>query len=118
MLALTFQIFKTRDKGWAVRTRVPIPKGRFVCEYIGEIISSEEAEQRGKTYDKNKCSYLYDLDMVDKENCFVYGTRSCSICSRHLRIDAYKYGNVSRFINHSCDPNLQNYQVFLDEIKH
>ena len=29
-------------------------------------------------------------------------------------IDARKYGNVARFINHSCDANLQPVKVFVD----
>ena len=32
-----------------------IPKGSFVCEYVGEIISDSEAETR-------EDSYLFDLD--------------------------------------------------------
>ncbi|MBA0753848.1 hypothetical protein Gogos_020276, partial [Gossypium gossypioides] len=31
-------------------------------------------------------------------------------------IDASKYGNVSRFINHSCSPNLVNHQVLVDSM--
>jgi SET domain-containing protein len=38
-----------------------IKRGTFVCEYIGEIITTAEAEERGKEYDKQKLSYLYDL---------------------------------------------------------
>lgn len=29
-------------------------------------------------------------------------------------IDAARYGNVSRFINHLCDPNLIPVKVFID----
>ena len=32
-----------------------IPKGSFVCEYVGELISDSEAETR-------EDSYLFDLD--------------------------------------------------------
>lgn len=34
-----------------------------MCEYVGEIITEAEAEKRGKEYDKQKLSYLYDLGM-------------------------------------------------------
>ncbi|PKI41608.1 hypothetical protein CRG98_038008 [Punica granatum] len=31
-------------------------------------------------------------------------------------IDSTKYGNVSRFINHSCSPNLVNHQVLVESM--
>eukprot|EP01119_Soliformovum_irregulare_P020388 TRINITY_DN6594_c0_g1_i1.p1 TRINITY_DN6594_c0_g1~~TRINITY_DN6594_c0_g1_i1.p1 ORF type:complete len:439 (+),score=74.60 TRINITY_DN6594_c0_g1_i1:653-1969(+) len=97
------EIFKTADRGWGVRAQVEIPRGSFVIEYVGEIISPKEAKKRAPQYDRNRCSYLYDLDFaVDKKSCY--------------SIDAYGYGNVSRFINHSCDPNLENYQVFIHSL--
>ena len=30
-----------------------IPVGTFVCEYVGEVITTEEAERRGVEYDKS-----------------------------------------------------------------
>ena len=64
-----------------------IKKSQFVMEYVGEIITSEEAEQRGKVYDKAQQTYLFDLDLANTEASYT--------------IDAYRYGNVSHFINHS-----------------
>ncbi|KAK9761285.1 hypothetical protein K7432_013926 [Basidiobolus ranarum] len=81
----------------------PIPKGTFVEEYVGEIITNEEAEKRGQAYDACGLTYLFDLD-------FESGAESdCD-----FTIDAYRYGNVSHFFNHSCEPNLRVYPVFVD----
>jgi hypothetical protein len=39
--------------GWGVKTLENIRKGSFVVEYVGEVITNEEAEERGKKYGKN-----------------------------------------------------------------
>jgi len=85
------QLYKTYGMGWGVKSLVDIPKGGFVCEYVGELISDAEAEQREND------SYLFDLENRD-------GDTFC--------IDANKFGNVTRFINHSCAPNLVPVKVF------
>ena len=36
--------------GWGVRTLENIKKGTFVVEYVGEVITSETAEERGQKY--------------------------------------------------------------------
>uniref|UniRef100_A0A8C5G976 Euchromatic histone-lysine N-methyltransferase 1b n=1 Tax=Gouania willdenowi TaxID=441366 RepID=A0A8C5G976_GOUWI len=88
-LRTRLQLFRTAKKGWGVRTLQDIPQGTFVCEYVGEIISEAEAEMRQND------AYLFSLD--DKD---LY-------C-----IDARFYGNVSRFLNHMCEPNLFACRVF------
>ncbi|XP_054219812.1 histone-lysine N-methyltransferase EHMT1 isoform X34 [Homo sapiens] len=91
-LRARLQLYRTRDMGWGVRSLQDIPPGTFVCEYVGELISDSEADVREED------SYLFDLDNKDGE---VY-------C-----IDARFYGNVSRFINHHCEPNLVPVRVFM-----
>ncbi|XP_048096210.1 LOW QUALITY PROTEIN: histone-lysine N-methyltransferase SUV39H1b [Alosa alosa] len=94
-------IFRTDNgRGWGVRTMERIRKNSFVMEYVGEIITTEEAERRGQIYDKEGATYLFDLDYVDDE----------------YTVDAAHYGNISHFVNHSCDPNLQVYNVFIDNL--
>lgn len=85
--------------GWGVKTLEKIPKGGFVSEYVGEVITFDEAERRGKQYDKVGQTYLFDLDFNDT-NAFLY------------TVDAAVYGNVSHFVNHSCDPNMTVYAVW------
>lgn len=94
-------IFKTPNgRGWGLRTDRAIAKGAYVCEYVGEIISAEETERRGKEYDARGRTYLFDLDFNEKDNPFT--------------VDAAKYGNISRFMNHSCNPNVGVWAVWTD----
>ena len=88
-------------KGWGVRSPDFIPKGAFICEYIGEYISDDEAESRGIRYDNQKMSRLMDV-VGDGKDC----VRMC--------IDATKFSNLGRFLNHSCDPNVFKQRVFCD----
>jgi len=90
------QVFRTEKKGWGLRTLKPIPKYSYVCEYIGEIIAEEIAQQRGEFYDVKGCSYLWTQGDVHPSQPTLMP----------YTIDATDYGNISRFINHSCEANL------------
>lgn len=94
-------IFKTGNGcGWSVRTLRTIWKGQFICEYVGEVVTHEEAERRGHDYDAQGITYLFDLDMNRKDNLYT--------------VDAAYYGNVSHFINHSCDSNCGVWAVYIN----
>ncbi|PVU97048.1 hypothetical protein BB561_000806 [Smittium simulii] len=90
------QIFRTRFKGWGIRTLQTLQKGQFVAEYVGEIITNKEAEKRGRENDKLGCTYLFDLDFETPAGA-----------ASEYTIDAEKYGNITHFLNHSCAPNLK-----------
>lgn len=97
-------IFKTSNgRGWGVKTIKPIFKGQYICQYVGEVITAEEAEYRGKTYDAEGRTYLFDLDInAGPESSALY------------TIDAGKFGNISHFINHSCNPNAGVWTVWVN----
>lgn len=60
----------------------------FVIEYVGEIINTEEYNKRAAEIREKRKANSYFLQIDAKR-----------------MIDAGPKGNVSRFINHSCDPN-------------
>ncbi|XP_064604960.1 histone-lysine N-methyltransferase SUV39H2-like [Liolophura sinensis] len=96
-------IFRTNNgRGWGVKTLQKMKKGTFVMEYVGEVITSEEAERRGKIYDAEGRTYLFDLDYNDGDCPFT--------------VDAGFCGNISHFVNHSCDPNLVVYGVWINTL--
>ena len=80
-------IFRTNGRGWGVKTMQPIKSNTFVSEYVGEVITNEEAERRGEMCDTQGITYLFDLDFEDDNSAFT--------------VDAANYGNVSHFFNHS-----------------
>ncbi|XP_035781807.1 histone-lysine N-methyltransferase Su(var)3-9-like isoform X1 [Anopheles albimanus] len=94
-------LFKTNNgRGWGVRTNVVICEGQYISEYCGEVIAYEEAEKRGREYDAVGRTYLFDLDFNGADNLYT--------------LDAAYYGNISRFYNHSCDPNCGIWSVWID----
>ena len=74
--------------GWGCYANEAIPRGQFIMEYTGEIISWAEAERRGYWYDLFKSNFLYDLD----PKTVIDGTYS---------------GSAIRFCNHSTNVNAQ-----------
>ena len=112
------EIFKTVSRGWGVRSLTSIPSGSFICEYIGELLEDKEAEQR-----TGNDEYLFDIGhnyneiLWDGISTLMPDAQSSScevVEDAGFTIDAAQYGNVGRFINHSCSPNLYAQNVLYD----
>ncbi|XP_057965045.1 probable inactive histone-lysine N-methyltransferase SUVR2 isoform X2 [Malania oleifera] len=106
------QVFFTPDgKGWGLRTLEDLPKGAFVCEYVGEILTNTELHERNRSSNNEKHRYAVVLDA---------GWQSGVIKDEEaLCLDAGAYGNVARFINHRClDANLIQIPVEVETPDH
>lgn len=94
------QVINTGDKGFGLTTTSCIKKGSFICEYAGEVISESEAKRRfecNKTL--GKMNYVFCINEH-------FGERNYKTF-----IDPSVFGNIGRYINHSCEPNCGLYPI-------
>ncbi|XP_019761367.1 probable histone-lysine N-methyltransferase CG1716 [Dendroctonus ponderosae] len=84
------EVFKTDKKGLGLRAAANIAYGEFILEYVGEVLNADEFDKRAEVYSKDKNIHFYFMSL-----------RADAV------IDATMRGNISRFINHSCDPNAE-----------
>lgn len=89
------QVFLTEEgKGWGVRTLEELPKGTFVCEYVGEIVTNTELYERNMQKNGHE-RHTYPV-MLDAD----WGSEGHLHDEEALCLDATYHGNVARFINH------------------
>ena len=96
-VSVKLEVFRTSQKGFGLRALEDISKYSFVCEYAGEVLTYEDAKKRTKVLNEAESANYYILAV--KEHL---GTGEVLT----TYVDPMYVGNVGRFINHSCDPNL------------
>ena len=88
--------------GRGVFALVDIAAGQRVCEYVGERISQDEADER------------YDDDAMEHHHTFLFTVDDETV------VDGARYGNDARFINHSCAPNcrsvIEGGRIYIDAL--
>ncbi|XP_057507370.1 probable inactive histone-lysine N-methyltransferase SUVR2 isoform X2 [Actinidia eriantha] len=112
-LNCNLQVFMTPEgKGWGLRALQDLPKGVFVCEYVGEILTNAELyEWMSQSPNNKERAHLVLLD-ADWSSGVLKDEEA-------LYLDATYFGNVARFINHRCfDPNLVEIPVEVETPDH
>ncbi|XP_058722108.1 histone-lysine N-methyltransferase, H3 lysine-9 specific SUVH1-like [Vicia villosa] len=118
------EVFKTKDKGWGLRSWDPIRAGAFICEYAGEVIDKARLTQLIQEGDADE--YVFDTTRVYESFKWNYEPKlldevrtnesSEDYAMPHpLIINAKNVGNVARFMNHSCSPNVFWQPVLYEE---
>ena len=79
---------RSRIHGWGIFVRKSFKKDDMIVEFTGEIIRSVVADKREKMYEAS--------GMI---GCYMFRL------NKEYIIDGTKKGNITRFTNHSCDPN-------------
>ncbi|KAM0842120.1 hypothetical protein ACQ4PT_020065 [Festuca glaucescens] len=96
-ITCNLQVFFTgKGTGWGLRTLDELPKGAFVCEYAGEILTNTELHERVVENMQND-RYVHPI-LLDAGWC----SRKALKEEEALCLDGTFYGNVGRFINHRC----------------
>ncbi|XP_061961942.1 histone-lysine N-methyltransferase SUVR4 isoform X2 [Populus nigra] len=111
------QVFFTPEgKGWGLRTLEMLPKGTFVCEYVGEILTNKELYERKmqRTSSSKTEKHAYPV-LLDADWCMKGVVKD----EEALCLDATFYGNIARFINHRClDANMIEIPVKIETPDH
>ncbi|KAK9137995.1 hypothetical protein Sjap_008589 [Stephania japonica] len=112
-ITCNLQVFFTSEgKGWGLRTLEDLPRGTFVCEYVGEILTNMELYKRNAKSKGEKHTYPVLLDAD-------WGAERVLKDEEALCLDATHFGNVARFINHRCfDANLVEIPVEIETPDH
>lgn len=99
-LKVRLEVFKTKNRGWGLRSWDPIRVGGFICEYAGEVVEGEFG-------DENRNHYIFTTTRTYQLPGLLPGESNAGPkIPFPLTINAKDVGNVARFMNHSCSPNV------------
>ena len=97
------QVRRSGVHGKGVFALQDIAEGETIIEYVGEVITWEEAQDR------------HPHDPSDPNHTFYFHVNEDKV------IDALYGGNSARWINHSCDPNCEadeeNDRIFIKALR-
>ncbi|XP_073285101.1 histone-lysine N-methyltransferase, H3 lysine-9 specific SUVH1-like [Primulina huaijiensis] len=99
-LKTRLEVFKTKTRGWGLRSWDPIRAGCFICEYAGDVIQAPSSSDFDDNHIFYATSYYEPFEAISDDST------SSTPSPFPLVISAKNSGNVARFMNHSCSPNV------------
>ncbi|KAH3844876.1 hypothetical protein DPMN_087142 [Dreissena polymorpha] len=103
-IKIRMEVFESDGKGLGVKVLETVRKGQFLCEYAGEVLSKAEARKRIDNMKYGDMNFVFIIREY---------TPSGVLCTY---IDPRFKGNVGRFINHACEPNLAVLPVRIETV--
>ncbi|KAL7063372.1 hypothetical protein AAHC03_0180 [Spirometra sp. Aus1] len=106
-------VFRTANRGFGLKLLERVKKNAFVVEFIGEVISVLEANKRLSAGIAAYASLHGRSSISASANSIPASSSENAPMTFLLRltpdlvIDAQRVGNMARFVNHSCEPNLE-----------
>ncbi|KAJ2870146.1 hypothetical protein GGH93_005797 [Coemansia aciculifera] len=90
------RVINAGRKGFGLQALEDLDTGRFVMEYMGEVVTTTEFRKRSRVYQSEGIQHHYFMSI-----------------GHNKVIDATRKGCIARFVNHSCGPNcvLQKWMV-------
>ena len=106
-LAPFFRADRSRNSGLGVYATVPLPAKCMALEYVGEVITNAEADLREE---------LERAEIVKAAKREGWVATACELARAATYmftldpavgtiVDATRMGNITRFVNHCCEPN-------------
>ncbi|KAM7271446.1 hypothetical protein ACFE04_030660 [Oxalis oulophora] len=103
-LTVRLEVFRTKNKGWGLRSLDFIRSGAFIFEYAGEVVNESEAAQ---LWGENEEDYIFDTTRsYQPTEVMPAGFKETPKLPFPMIVNATNVGNVARFMNHSCSPNV------------
>ncbi|XP_071707635.1 histone-lysine N-methyltransferase family member SUVH9-like [Rutidosis leptorrhynchoides] len=114
-----FEVFRSRETGWGVRSFDLIQAGTFICEYTGVVLTREQAQ----LFSMNEDSLIYPnrfcerwAEWGDLSQIFSDYERPSypSVPPLDFAMDVSRMRNVACYMSHSSSPNVLVQLVLYD----
>ncbi|PWA98980.1 histone H3-K9 methyltransferase [Artemisia annua] len=118
-----FEVFRSRETGWGVRSLDLIQAGSFICEYTGVVLTKEQAQLFTMTGD----ALIYPNRFVERwaewgdlSQIFTDYVRPSypSIPPLNYGMDVSRMRNLACYMSHSACPNVFVQLVLYDHSQH